>query len=548
MRIELFPATITLLALTAAARADVRYVDARLAGGANDGTSWASAYRGAGGLQAALAAAQPDDEIWVAQGTYLPSLTGDRAASFVLQSRVALFGGFAGGETQLAQRNPSMHVAVLDGDLAGDDGLGGLGDNSLHVVSAGTAGLRGILDGFTVRGGNAADGGGFLSVVGNPTIRNCILRDNRASGSGGGAFVDGLGGARFLNCRFEHNTALRGGGAEVRGGNGVVFEQCVFLANTATGNQAGGALFVSSTPTALRNCTVTGNMATGGSIAGVNGGGFTTIVNSIVAGNLGSTINQDAYMVSASWSCIRWGPSGPGVISADPLFLDAAAGDVRLSPVSPCIDAGSNAEVPAALASDLAGALRFVEQAGMPDTGAGTAPLVDLGAYEVQPSFQIPFCAGDGSVLACPCGNFGFATRGCDNSSAGTPGALLTGIGTTVPDLVSLHATGLVPGPAGILLQSQTNGAGTLFGDGILCVSGSLTRLYTHPVSASVQVLPDPAAGDPPISVRSAALGDPIPPGQIRYYQLYYRDLAAGFCAAPTGATWNLTNGLILHW
>src|SRR4030042_2002815 len=71
------------------------YVDAG-ATGANNGTSWANAYKY---LQNALTAAGPNDAIWVAQGTYrpdmdtaLPSGTNNRTATFQFKNGVGIYG------------------------------------------------------------------------------------------------------------------------------------------------------------------------------------------------------------------------------------------------------------------------------------------------------------------------------------------------------------------------------------------------------------------------------------------------------------------------
>ncbi len=58
--------------------------------------------------------------------------------------------------------------------------------------------------------------------------------------------------------------------------------------------------------------------------------------------------------------------------------------DYHLLPASPCIDAGDNTAVPAGVTTDLDGNPRFVDQPEVPDTGNGTAPIVDMGAYEAD--------------------------------------------------------------------------------------------------------------------------------------------------------------------
>ncbi len=82
------------------------YVDAN-ASGDFTGSSWANAVSD---LQfgLALAAACPGKEVWVADGTYKPdgASPDDRALSFNVLPGLQVYGGFAGGETDLGDRDP----------------------------------------------------------------------------------------------------------------------------------------------------------------------------------------------------------------------------------------------------------------------------------------------------------------------------------------------------------------------------------------------------------------------------------------------------------
>ncbi|MBK7645001.1 MAG: hypothetical protein IPJ19_18475 [Planctomycetes bacterium] len=157
------------------------------------------------------------------------------------------------------------------------------------------------------------------------------------------------------------------------------------------------------------------------------------------------------------------------------------------------------------------------------------------------------FCFGNGSLsTACPCGNNGLLGRGCENSAT-TGGALLSATGGVAPDTVVLSSSSELPHAISIVLQGNSdllNGA--TFGDGVRCVGGSLKRLYIHQAVNGTAVAP--FAGDLSISARSAALGDPISSGQTRSYQVYYRDPAVVFCAAPAGDTFNVSNAVRVSW
>lgn len=118
------------------ATAAVWYVNAAAAG-ANDGTSWSTAFID---LQDALDEAQPGDHIWVvgdndpSNGTfvYRPTKVTDtsvppdpRTATFQLRPGVRVIGGFNGTEISSDQRNPTVNVTILSGDLDGDDDCDG---------------------------------------------------------------------------------------------------------------------------------------------------------------------------------------------------------------------------------------------------------------------------------------------------------------------------------------------------------------------------------------------------------------------------------------
>lgn len=229
----------------------VIYVNSDATGNDN-GTSWDDAYED---LQSALAVAQAGDSIWVASNVYLPTTAADRSASFLIPDAVAIFGGFVGMETILAERNWIANPTILSGDIgvAGDNT-----DNSLHVLTGQNLASNALLDGFVIENGNANGGdspgpeqfGGALYLSESELmVRNCHFRNNHAQFRGGAVFFESSL-PRMQNCTFEDNSCSQDGGAVFvqyateNTSNTANFQDCDFSRNQAL---QGGAVKIFAT-------------------------------------------------------------------------------------------------------------------------------------------------------------------------------------------------------------------------------------------------------------------------------------------------------------
>ena len=106
----------------------IYYVDSSRADNSGAGTSWETAKKD---VQEALDIAPIGSGVWIKRGTYYPtkdpfgnaSPTNSKNKTFFLRDSVAIYGGFAGTETLLSQRNVSAYRTVLSGDFNHDDSV-----------------------------------------------------------------------------------------------------------------------------------------------------------------------------------------------------------------------------------------------------------------------------------------------------------------------------------------------------------------------------------------------------------------------------------------
>ena len=291
----------------------VIYVD-QTSTGNGDGSTWVDAFDQ---LEDALTAASSGDEIWIAQGIYLP---GDTLHSrFVLANDIRIYGGFAGAETQLSERDPVLYPTILSGDVLGDDFPSNTQDNrwdNLYTIleikaSVTTAAL---IDGLVFRGGHAVGDnffltnawGGAVFCEGAPQIRGCLFEDNYADKRGGAIYIqsDHANGMLIEDCHFEGNKSNEDGGAvfvNQTDGSGVFMNGNTFELNQS--DRRGGAICVYNANTHLLRDTFSNNQSrrTGGAVHIQSSYNFlTNTIDSCIFESNNATRGGALYLTSSS--------------------------------------------------------------------------------------------------------------------------------------------------------------------------------------------------------------------------------------------------------
>ena len=229
----------------------------------NNGLSWATAKATINGAMA-LITSPYDDSVFVAAGTY-PACT--------VKNGTHVYGGFAGTETHLYQRQPLTYGIAPDSSCSIIDAQ----HNSNYAVQInsyfsynGTYHCRPVdFDGFYVTGGNQY---GIRDVANNThTISNCTVTDNACGMYLGMEYSNSYYSSTFQvsDCKINGNTT--NGGVQMYNGSQTYsatfdFDNCVIAENT--GSQCGGICFNAGYTTPyntviVNNCDITKNTASG---------------------------------------------------------------------------------------------------------------------------------------------------------------------------------------------------------------------------------------------------------------------------------------------
>lgn len=250
----------------------IRYVKPT-ATGTGDGSSWDNA---SGDLQKMIDdladnnVSQQAGEVWVAAGTYKPQsqlISGmNYSASFRMRDGISVYGGFAGNETSKQERAKGtmpwdftnvtvLEAAYYESKLAWTNSKWTVGSDSRHVVwfapMSGESDFTRIttLDGVTVQGGYAQGntglddfktdrGAGVYMDGANAYLSNCIVRENYATGNGGGVYLKN---GRVQTSLIYNNNADADGGAVYVENRGLVYRS--MLTNNSALNGAGVYLY-----------------------------------------------------------------------------------------------------------------------------------------------------------------------------------------------------------------------------------------------------------------------------------------------------------------
>ncbi|TVQ62400.1 MAG: hypothetical protein EA378_05660 [Phycisphaerales bacterium] len=242
------------------------------------------------------------------------------------------------------------------------------------------------LTGGAIDARSSGSGGAFLNIVNSEFVGNTASEFGGAIGFAGSTSV--LNADRMI-VRDNEATFFDSGAITIT--NSVANISNSLIADNRTNDFLGGSALLISSGSGIANlvnCTIVGNRNITADSA-IDGAGEVNITNCIIWDNDGFDSVSPFLFSNVSYSIIEGGMSGPGVLDVNPQFSDAAAGDFTLASNSPAIDAGDNFAAEG-FTLDLAGNTRFVDDPDTADTGVGTAPIIDIGAYEFQVGAPAP--------------------------------------------------------------------------------------------------------------------------------------------------------------
>jgi hypothetical protein len=322
-----------------------------------DGLTWEKAVSLARGRSLAnfynTQAIPTENQIWMKAGTY--NLT----TALQLNVQIAMYGGFAGTETLLSERNWVANQTILN-------------QTGATMVIWSNVEKDVLLDGLILQGGRVTGQSGCGPITNGTTLRNCIVRNNKATTGSGALSITNVSGAT----------------------KNVIIENCLIINNeSGTSPQA---LSIAVANTEIRNTTIANNLSnTAGTTAAITGSVAYKVYNSIICNNYNVTTLAKSFgigtakeLTNNAWDAAATDgtltsnillTSSPFVAATgfqgaangtDKLLSTIESADFKLASGSSCIDAGNNAYVTSTVTRDLANSERIQNS------------IVDMGCYE----------------------------------------------------------------------------------------------------------------------------------------------------------------------
>lgn len=326
-----------------------------------DGLSWENAIT----LTKALSLAKAGDEIWVkGYEDITDHIYKAPKEGFVLPSGVAMYGGFAGTETNKNVLPTGRHKyqmkyqTALVGDIDTNDKASQQliiypendtrTDNATHVLTL----QMGVTQDNTNDGSKPTIVSGFLIAAGNAKGDN-----STSDGRGGGIYVvnnsnDNNAGSRYFRisqCNFANNYGMRGGAIYVDKSctnQQSAISYCSFFNNVAgkrgTSENEGGGMWIDGTAT-VYNCNINNN--TNG---GIRLSSTSKIVNCSVIANTVSAADLTAAGASSSngggavYNTVLWHSTALSKQDTRPAFYSCAFPEVEVTDTQANTDANGN--------------------------------------------------------------------------------------------------------------------------------------------------------------------------------------------------------------